>query len=236
MRALPASPPTARRALVLVCAAVLAGCASSSPAGNGIASRTPAQIVALAKAAAAGAATVHVAGSIVGAGKPISINMELVAGKGGTGRVALEGLSVELVNVDHALYVKGSSAFYGRIAGPRAARALDGRWLKGSVDSAAMAPLASLTRLNELLGSTLAGHATLTRGAQATVDGQKAVAVEDPENGGTLYVAATGQPYPLEITTNSVGGGRVVFDRWNQSVTLAPPTGAINIKQLHSGR
>jgi hypothetical protein len=236
MRASLASPSACRFALVFALVATLSGCGGSSQRGNGVATKTPAQIVALAQAAVAGAATVHVAGSIVSDGKPISIDMELVAGKGGEGRIVLEGLSIDLVNADGALYIKGGSAFYSRFVGARAAGLLQGKWLKGSADGEAMAPLASLTDLLKLLDSTLADHGTLSRGPDATVDGQKAVGLTDPAQGGTLYVAATGVPYPLEIVKPGAAGGRVVFDRWNRPVTLTPPAGAINIKQLQSAR
>ncbi len=236
MRWRPVTPAGYRCALALALAATLAGCASSSRSSNGVASKTPAEILALAKSAAAGAATVHVAGSIVNGGRPISINMELVAGKGGQGRVALDGFSIELVDADRLLYVKGSSGFYSRLAGPNAARALQGRWLRGPADSEAMAPLASLTDLGKLLDSALAEHGTLSRGAEATVNGEQAVGVTDPAAGGTLYVAATGSPYPLEVFKSGAGGAKIVFDRWNRPVTLTPPRGAIDVEQLQSGR
>ena len=92
--------PFAACALALTPAAALAGCGSSLSASNGVASKTPAQILASARSAAAGAATVHVAGSIVSEGKPISLDMELVARKGGEGRITLDGLSIQLIEVD----------------------------------------------------------------------------------------------------------------------------------------
>jgi hypothetical protein len=236
MRASLASLPAYRFALVFALAATLAACGDSSQRGNGVATRTPAQILALARSAVAGAATVHVAGSIVSDGKPISINMELVAGKGGEGRIVLEGLGIDLVNADGALYIRGASAFYSRFAGPRAAAVLQGKWLKGAADGEAMAPLASLTDLGKLLDSALAAHGALSRAPATVIDGQKVVGVTDLANGGTLYVAATGVPYPLEIAKSAGGGGRLFFDRWNRPVTLTPPASAINVKQLQSGR
>ncbi len=87
--------PLAVLVLTVWLAATLAGCGESPSSSNGVASRTPAQIVVAATEAAAGAATVHVAGSIVSEGRPISINMELVAGKGGQGRITLAGLDLQ---------------------------------------------------------------------------------------------------------------------------------------------
>jgi hypothetical protein len=214
---------------------LLAGCGSGANRTNGMQAQTPTQIVAAAKAAARAAASVHVAGSIVSDGKPISLNMELVSEKGGKGRVSLDGLSFRLVDVDGAVYVNGSSAFYTRFAGVTAARVLRGKWLKGP-QSGALASLASLARLRSLLSTALASHGRLARVTDATVEGQRAIGVSDPVNGGTLYVAATGAPYPLEIVRHGFGAGKLVFDRWNQAVSLAVPTNAIDVKQLQSGR
>ncbi len=215
-------------------AIVLCGCAGSASSSNGVASKAPAQIVAAAKSAAAGAATVHVAGSIFGGGTPISVDMELVSGKGGQGQIMIEGLTVKLVNVDNAVYVSSGAAFYARFAGAAAARRLRGRWLKASARGAALGPLAWLTNLGKLLGSALSAHGALSRGVPTSVRGQEAVAVTDLARGGTLYVAGTGAPYPLEIVKPAPGGGELVFDRWNQPVVLEPPVGAINIKQLQN--
>jgi hypothetical protein len=92
-----------RVALAALAAATLAGCGGSAHAGNGVASKTPARIVALAKSAATRAASVRVAGSIVSEGKPISLDMELLAQQGGKGQIALDGLSFRLVEVDRAV-------------------------------------------------------------------------------------------------------------------------------------
>ncbi len=222
--------------LALVLAAALTGCGGSSPSSNGVASKTPAQIVALAKAAAVGAASVHVAGSIVDEGQPISLNMELLSEMGGKGRITLGGLSFALVGVDRAIYVKGDRALYNRFASPSAARALGGAWLKASGEAGPLAQLTSLTDLGKLLDSTLAGHGTLSRGATARIGGQSAIGVTDAAGGGPLYVATTGTPYPLEIVKHGASAGTVRFDRWNQPVELSVPTDAINIKQLEHGR
>jgi hypothetical protein len=219
--------------------AVLAGCGSSSSGsgpGNGVASKTPAQIVAASKSAADGAASVHIAGSVVNEGKPVTVDMQLLAGKGGRGRITLEGLSIDLIRVGGAVYINGSQAFYRHVAGPAAAQLLQGKWLKAPENSGNFASLAQLTELGKLIDTTLGSHGTLARGATTTVDGQKAVAINDVSQGGTLYVATTGSPFPIEIAKRGGSGGRIVFDRWNQAVTLTAPTNAININQLQNGR
>ncbi len=227
-------PGVARALVVITLAVALGGCGGAARPSNGAAAQTPARIVALATAAAYGAASVHVAGSIVGEGQPISLNMELEAQKGGMGRVTLGDLTVELVNVDRAMYIKAPAAFYASFAGPAAARRLAGRWLRGSNEVGPLAPLRSLTSLRTLLGSTLAAHGVLTRGAITTVGGQQAVGVSDAIAGGTLYVATTGTPYPLEIVKPGPAGGKLVFNRWNQPVSIAVPPDPTDIHQLQS--
>ncbi|HEX5851622.1 MAG TPA: hypothetical protein VFY36_00885 [Solirubrobacteraceae bacterium] len=216
-------------------AALLGGCGSSS-SSNELASKTPVQIIDAAKAAAASAVSAHVAGSIVSDGKPISLDMELVAGKGGKGRITVEGLSVKLIQVDKAVYINGSTAFYKRLAGTAAAQLLQGKWLKAPANSANFESFSQLTNLRKLVGSTLAAHGKLTRGESTTVAGQKVVGLTDGTKDGTLYVATTGAPYPIALVKKGASGGRIVFDRWNKPVTIVPPADSVNINQLQSGR
>jgi hypothetical protein len=218
-----------------VAIALLSGCGSGS-SSNGLASKSPEEVVAAAKTAASQAASVHMAGSIISESKPISLDMELVAGKGAKGHLALEGFGIDIVAVEHAFYLNGSAAFYAHIAGPAAAQLLQGKWLKAPTTSGEFASLAQLTNLSKLLDTTLASHGALSSAGTTTVGGRKAVAVTDTSKGGTLYVAATGTPYPLQIAKNGTGGGRIAFDRWNQPVTLTVPANAINITQLQNGR
>ena len=227
-------------ALALVLATA-AGCGGSSSGGssggaNGIASKTPAEILAAAKAAADGASTVHVAGSVVNAGTSIALDMDLLAGKGGRGRLAEDGLSFELIEVGSHVYITGSPAFYRHFAGPAAAQLLQGKWLKASATSGSFASLSSLTDMRKLLDSTLSSHGSLTRGATSTIAGQRVIAVRDRTHGGTLYVAATGTPYPIEIAKGGGGGGRILFTRWNAPVTVRAPANSVDLGQLESGR
>jgi len=222
-------------AIVSVALAVaFAGCGADSTAENGLTAKTPTQIVAAARSAAAGAATVHVVGSILAGRTPISLDMELVSGKGGQGRIALEGLSVRLVDIDKAVYINSGEAFYRRFAGAAAARRLQGKWLKGSASGEALGALTSLTDLRTFMRQALSVHGPLRRARDATVAGKMAIGVTDGARGGTLYVAATGTPYPLAIVEHGRTHGELSFNKWNQPVSLEPPADAINIKQLQS--
>ena len=220
---------------LLAAASLLSACGGSSPAGNGVASKSPAQILEATKAAAAQAASVHISGSIDAAGKPIGLNMELLASKGGKGTISEDGFTIQLVQTEGSVYINGSAAFYKHVSGSAAAQLLQGRWLKAPANSGELASLASLTDLSRLVDEALAGHGALTKGATATIAGQPAIALHDAAKSGTLYVATTGRPYPLEITKSGRESGNVVLDRWDQPVHLSAPAGAIEISKLQGG-
>jgi hypothetical protein len=65
-------------------AGLLGGCGGSS--GNGVASKSPAEILAATKSAADGASSVHIAGLLSSGGSPIALDMYLASGAGGRGK------------------------------------------------------------------------------------------------------------------------------------------------------
>lgn len=213
---------------------VLAGCGGSKKAAsNGVESKSANDIVAAAKAAADSATAVHVSGSGTDNGVPLVLDLHIVAGKGGKGRLSEQGLSFDLVRIGDTAYIKGSPAFYRRFAGPAAAELFKGKWLKASATTGDLATLTPLTDLTKLLGRTLANHGTLQKLPGSTVvNGRSVVGVNDTTQGGILYVATTGKPYPIEITKSGALGGTLKFDQWDQPVSLSAPANAVDISKL----
>jgi hypothetical protein len=218
---------------VLLGAVLLGGCGGSS-SSNGIASETPTEILSAATAAADSASSVHVSGSIVSAGSPITLDLELVRGKGGRGQISESGLSFNLILLDGTAYISGSPAFYSHFGGPAAAQLLEGKWLKAPASSGTFSSLGSLTDLNQLLNTALSDHGALAKGSTTTIDGQQVLSVTDTSHDGTLYVATTGKPYPIEISKSGATGGKISFSNWNAPVTLAAPKDAIDLSALES--
>jgi hypothetical protein len=213
-------------------AGAIAGCGGSN-SGNGVASKSPDEILTAASNAINHASSVHVAGSIVASGVPLSLDLNLVSGQGGRGQMSESGLAFRIVHVGQTVYIQGTPTFWQHFGGAAAARVLSGRWLKAPA-TGQFGSLAQLTDMQQLMGSLLSGHShgSLSKGGVTTVQGHKAVAVSDRARGGTLYVAATGQPYPIEIKKAGSNGGQIVFDRFNQQVSLAAPTDTIDISRL----
>jgi hypothetical protein len=226
-------PSLAGCAVLALLGGLLAGCGSSS-SGNGVASKSADEIVAASKAAADAAHSAHVSGSVVSNGSPITLDLDLGA-RGGRGHLALSGLGFELIQTGGTVYIKGSAAFYRKIGGATAAQLLEGRWLKAPTTTPEFASISSLTDLHRLVDATLSSHGSLIKTQTTTVNGTHVVGVTDQSKGGTLYVATTGKPYPVQIAKGGAGGGTVSFDRWNESVTISPPPNAIDITQLRAG-
>ena len=210
-------------------AVAAAGCGGGSD--NGVAAKQPDAIVSAASNAVSTVKSVHVSGSVTSNGAPITLDLNLVAGKGGGGQMAESGLSFKIIELNQVVYLNGSDAFWRRVGGNGAAQLFHGKWLRAPA-SGQFASLASLTDVQMLFSKLLSNHGVLAKGGTSTVAGQKVVAVRDTTMGGTLYVATTGQPYAIEISKAGAQGGRIVFDRYNQAVSLKAPSGSIDVSKL----
>jgi hypothetical protein len=208
----------------------LAGCGGSS-SGNGIASKSADQIVTASNDAVSHAKSVHVSGSITTSGVPLTLDLRLVSGKGGSGKISEGGLSFQLIDVGNTVYIQGSKLFWQHFGGAAAAKAINGRWLKAP-DNGQFASVATLTNMQKLMGALLLSHGHLIKGGTSTLNGQQVVSVTDKSKGGTLYVATTGPAYPLEIKKIGGGGGQITFDQYNQPVTLTAPANAVSLSAL----
>jgi hypothetical protein len=217
--------------VALAVAGAVSACGGSSD--NGVASKSPDAIVSAASAAIEAAQTVHISGSVASGNTPVTLDLSLVSGKGATGSMSESGLSFQIVALDQTVYINGSPAFWSHFGGSAAAALLTGRWLKAP-ETGQFASLAEVTDLKRLIGGLLASHGTLTKGPTTTINGRKVIAVSDATQGGTLYVATTGKPYPIQISKPGSQGGQLAFDRFNEPVSLTAPPNAIDISQLTS--
>jgi hypothetical protein len=219
--------------IITAAAAVTAasGAVALAASSNGIASKSPSEIVSAARSAVEGVSSVHVSGSGLSDGVPIALNLYLVAGKGGRGTVSDNGETFSLVVIGKTLYFEASRSFWTNNGGKAAANLFAGKWLKTPA-TGQFAAVSEFTDIHSLFTKLLSPPGALTRGPTSTLHGQPAVAVTDNGNGGTLYVATTGQPYPLEVVNNTKKHGTLVINGINQSVTLAAPKTSIDISKL----
>jgi hypothetical protein len=190
-----------------------------------------ASIVAKARKAARQASAVRVKGDITVDGQHTRFDVRLLADRGGTGTLALPRGSVRITRIGTRVYMKGDSAFWTGSAGPDAARLFEGKWLKGSRSEPPMAGLSFFTDLDVLMTEIFKPtHRELElsrKGHQAQSSGRRAITVTvTGADGGILYVALDGKPYPLRIQSlpDAKNHGTVEFLDYDEPFTLkAPP-------------
>ena len=202
------------------------GGSSTQAPPNGVAQKSPQAAVSSAVQAIDQVHSVHVAGSVVDGGIPVRMDLQLVAGRGGQGMVSENGLGFRLIALDKVLYIQGSDAFWSHFAGATAARVFHGKWLKAP-NAGQFASVGALTSISGLFGRLLNQHGALSRGHRTTIGGRPALGITDRSRGGTLYVATTGTPYPLEIVKAGSNGGYVTFTGFDQPVALTAPARSI---------
>ena len=217
--------------LLLAAAAVLqAGCGGSSSSGE--AAKSARAILADARQAASSAGSVRVAGTIHDAGQTLALDLKITR-KGGGGTMTVQGSKVEIVRSGASVYIRAPAAFYQKVgAGQAAGQLLDGRWLKAPASTAQFRDLASLTDLNQFVAQALKPEGKVSKGAETTIDGQKAIELKDSQGGGSLYVATTGKPYPIEFKGVGSSSGTLTLSDWGSVTAPKAPADAIDIASL----
>lgn len=241
--------PTGRRPAALVAlvtlvvgGGLLAGCDDAEPPAaapvvlvdNGVAGLAPAEILQRAKAALARAQSFRVRGSVPGRGQRIELDLK-VRGAEVVGAMTWEraGARVDVLRVGGQRYVRPDERFLamtevGSAGAANVSRALAGRWARVPDGGDEFAELFRVADADALL----AVGGTLTKGAAKEIAGRKAIGlVERGANGGTLYVATDGEPYPVRRE----GAGTVAFSDFGATFDeLRAPAGAeaVDLAQL----
>jgi hypothetical protein len=184
---------------------------------------------------AAGRATsVHIVGSVLNAGKPLKLDLNLANGTGGAGTVTVNGLTFDMIRIGTKAYFKGGPAFWSHFGGTGLGTQLNGRWIEASATTGDLAAFTPLTDLKELFTSVFGTHGPLEKAInQLRINGVPAIVLIDSGSNNTLFVAADGPPYPLKLAEKD--GHAVTFDRWNQSVSLEAPKNAVELDKLKPG-
>lgn len=228
--------------IALSLALAAAGCGGSggssnpSASGNGEASKSATQVLADAVKAAESASSLHMGGDLSSGGKPIGLDLSVAKDQGATGSMTLNGQKVDLVIDGKDGYMKAPAAFwtqFGGSSGSMIAQLLQGKWLKFPVKNAQFQPIVAFSSPNALFEAVKSGaDSQLKNNGTTTYKGQSVVALDDGAKNGTLYVSATGTPYPVALVKTGSGGGTITFGDWNQPVTVTAPADAIDFSHL----
>jgi hypothetical protein len=197
--------------------------ASLASAENGVAALEPKAIVDKAVAALDSAKSYSVKGEIASAGQKIGLDVKVV-GDDVSGSASVNGVQVELLRVAGQAYLRGEEKFWQQLASARGATAqsVGDRWAKLSGKDSGFEEFFQIAEPAELLKP----DGTLTKGGTKAVNGVKAASVVDTgPDGGTLYVATTGEPYPL-LLEGAAGQGQVTFGDFGRRFDIKAPAAA----------
>jgi hypothetical protein len=215
-----------------------AGCGGGGGGGgndqsSNLASKPANEVAKDAVNAAEAASSVHISGQVTDSGQKIGLDLTLVRDKGATGSATLRGAKIDVVLVGKTGYLRAGSNFWKQV--PHAsfvAPILSDKWLKIPADNAQFGSFLGVANEKKLFDE-LNVHGDLTNKGAATYKGQSVVAIYDPEQHSTLYVSASGTPYPAGmVKTKPPDAGALSFDDWNKSVTLTAPKDALDLSQL----
>lgn len=223
----------ARYLLPLVVAGLIAGCSTknggstpaptTAPPDNGVAALSATEILAKAVEAVQKAPSVHLKGEFTEDGERTTVDIKL-AKQDGVGTISFGGQTLEITKVGTDVYLKADAAFWKTFAGDDkgqlVATLLQGKYLKASTSDESFGAMANFLDVNEILKPT----GSLTKGETKVINGLNAIGVVDNDaDGGTLWVATQGEPYPLRLESTG-GEGSLDFLDYGATVEVkAPP-------------
>jgi hypothetical protein len=197
-------------------AAAAAATKSAAPADNGVAALEPPAIVDKAKAALKTAKSFHMKGAISDEGQETALDLK-ISGSDVIGSMTISKAKVELLRVGGKQYMKPSAAFWKMTAAAQAdtiIQVVGDRWVVVPASNKDLGGLFTVTDVDQILDP----DGTLTKGPVKPINGTPAISlVEGGSDGGTLYVATTGEPYPLKLAGPTAADGGLDFTEFGET-------------------
>ena len=214
---------------VLVLASSCGG-SSSSASSNGESTKPPDQILKDAQNATASAKSVHVAGSGQQSGTTLRLDIVAAQATGG-GTVDDSGALLDVILAGNKIYLKGDAQSWQTVTkNPALAQLFAGKWLSTSSSNPDFADVVSLVDISKL-PQQITPQGTVSVGKVTSRNGVSVIPLNDSA-GGTLYVAAKGPPYMIQVVGASDNPGTLNFGQYGTAQPPPAPTGALDLDQL----
>ena len=189
------------------------------------------EVAGLAADALEEAGSARLSGTITQGGQESEIDMRL-QGDAGAGTLTVQGIKIELINVDGDSYLKGNeallSAFFG-LSGDAAAD-LEGQWIQMSGDNASdFSDFTLDSFLKELRDPEDGKYEDETSSDE--VDGDSVIVV-DQEDGPSLSVKDDDPPYPLQLSDEE---GTVTFSEFGEEQDISAPDDVVPMDEVLGG-
>jgi hypothetical protein len=215
---------------------LLAGAGVLVSAEAGAATENATQLLTSAIAATKGASSARVVGIVLQGNQTTSLDLSAATNDHGQGSVTVNGQQIKLIRLGPTVYMSASKKFWSQSVSPTAAQLFAGKWIAGPVTNKDFASLGKFldypTLMNQLLGGK---PSSVVSAGTTTYRGRKVTVLKNKSGGGsgTVYVAASGQPYILRISqTGGSSNGTITFSAYNVQPNPSAPSGAIDFEQL----
>jgi hypothetical protein len=198
-----------------------------SPTGpNGIASLSPTAALSKVSAAAAGQTSVHIIGTVA-QGKD-TLGLDVHAGlTTGEGELRLGGGQIALRLTNGTLYLNGDVKGLMALGFPKSSATTSANKWIGAQASATS--LSALVNFSDLVKSIVTPNGTVVAGRTTSVNGVSVYTLIDKtKGGGTLYVATTGEPLPVQVV-NAKPREKLSFSQWGAPISVAVPPNVIPV-------
>ena len=211
------------------------GTATAKASASPLAGLTADQIVQKAFKDLAAASSVRINGTVPSQDGNIAIDITDVAPASCTGTVTLAPTGASgsrmavIIQVDGTAYLKLNQGFLESLHVPASEfPVLNGKYIK-STSSSALADFSHLCDLPTLVSAfTQGGDTGLVKAGSTAVDGQPALAINQPSAAGegTVYVSESAAPEILGLKVTGSDAGFLDFSKFNAPVAIAAPPAA----------
>ncbi len=186
---------------------------------NGVEKLGPKQILNQARKAALDARSVTMTG------KSPAASLELVVTQDASDGTRSQGdRTLKTRVVDGVIYVKADEAYWAQAFNKKKAKKIGNKWVAGDLTNPKLKSFKQTSTMKPLMNQFLVLSGTGEVGEVGVAAGQPAVPITS--DAGTTWVATTGKPYVLQITSAPETGedATVDFTEWDKKVVIkAPP-------------
>ncbi len=216
-------------AVLLTGALMLTACGGEDSQLEG---KTGQEVVELAADALEEAGSVRLSGTMVEDGEETEIDLRL-EGDDAMGGITVDGVEVQLISVDGAIYLEATEDVVSSFGLPAAIAAeVEGKWLQMPAAAAEDFDDFTLAGFLEELRSPGGDVKEETRSDE--VDGESVVLVEQ-EDGSTLVVKDADPAYPLEMRAGGDAKGTLTFSDHGKKQDITAPSDVIDLEELVGG-
>jgi len=152
-----------------------------------------------------------------------ALDLVFVKGTGAYGTVTTGGNAITVLATGGKVWVKGDAAFYESLVGQGSSTLIGDKWVE--LPAASVPQVEVFTDGSAFLDNMIDPKATLEVTDVKRLDGDDVVGAQDTDGGGTLWVAAQGEPLPLRFDERGAAGdvGVLRFVDYGVVVPIAAP-------------